>query len=38
MGDTMSDTQPLYLRNKVAYTKAERAAMNAGGDKAGAPA
>jgi tRNA threonylcarbamoyladenosine biosynthesis protein TsaB len=26
-----ADAQPLYLRNKVAYTRAERAAMNAAG-------
>jgi tRNA threonylcarbamoyladenosine biosynthesis protein TsaB len=38
-GVPAAQAQPLYLRNKVAYTKAERAVMNAAGaDKAGAPA
>jgi tRNA threonylcarbamoyladenosine biosynthesis protein TsaB len=30
-GVAAADAQPLYLRNKVAYTKAERLGMNAAG-------
>lgn len=33
-GVTAADAQPLYLRNKVAYTKAERAEINAAGAQA----
>lgn len=35
-GVTAADAQPLYLRNKIAYTSAERREMNAGAAKAGA--
>lgn len=33
-GVTAAEAQPLYLRNKVAYTKAERAVINAAGAQA----
>jgi len=37
-GVTAAQAQPLYLRNKIAYTSAERREMNAGAAKAGAKA